>query len=142
MSDGQQEMFELSAEEAALLDQVIDPEIRHRWPESLAAMLDVVAAAFRSDGTPPDKAMRLAGKAMHALALYHGGRVFYLPRNAEAEYAIRDREIFDAWMRGQATPDQLAGRYRISYVRTMQIIAEQRGLWRKKWAPELPLGES
>ena len=134
----QNELFELDENDAALLDQVIDPEVRHKWPESLAAMLDVVAAAFRADGLPADRAARLAGKAMHALAIYHGGRMFYLPRNSEVEYAIRDRQLFHLWMTGQATAPELASRYRMSYQRAMQIIAEQRGLWQRKHAPPLP----
>ena len=59
-------------------------------------------------------------------------------RNSEVECAIRDRRIFHLWMTGKADPQQIAERYRISYVRALQIIGEQRGLWQRKYAPALP----
>lgn len=134
----QDDLFGIDPNDATLLEQVIDPEVRHKWPESLAAMLDVVAAAYRADGMETTQAAKLAGKAMHSLAKYHGGRMFYLPNNREAECAIRDREIFHAWMRGKLSAADVAERYRISYARANQIIAEQRGLWWRKHNPALP----
>lgn len=41
-------------------------------------------------------------------------------------------------MRGQASPTELANEYGITYTRVMQILAEQRALWRTRHAPQLP----
>lgn len=139
MTDEQQpQLFEIDPADARLLEQVVEPEVLAEWPRSLAAMMDVAAAALKVDGLPPEQATRLAGKVLHALARYHGGRAHYLPNNTEGETAIRDRQIFQLWMHGTCTPNQLVDRYRISYQRVMQIIAEQRGLWQRKHAPQLP----
>lgn len=138
----QPELFELTEEEAERLEQaadlLADPDVKHKWPQSLAGMMDVLASAHRADGMNPDQAMRLAAKGIVALARYHGGRQFYLPTNDALDLAVRDRMLFDRWMRGLATPEQLADEIDTTYTRVMQIIAAQRSLWRKRHDPELP----
>jgi len=134
----QPELFEITDDMATLLEHAADPEHKDKWEESLAAMFDVAAAIFRREGLNDNDAANLAGKAVHGLAKYHGGRHFYLPRNESLDRAIRDRVMFHRWMNGQATPEQLADEQDMTYTRVMQIIAEQRALWRRKHEPGLP----
>lgn len=134
----QGEMFELTPADIDVLNHAIDIEVRDKWRESLAGMLDVAAAALRQKGFDHDEASALAAFVMHALAIYHGGRHFYLPKNGYLEKAIRDRQLFHAWMRGEQDPWQLADEHGVTYTRVMQVIQEQRGLWRKKHEPQLP----
>lgn len=135
----QPDLFEIEGDMADLLEHAADPAYRDKWEESLAAMFDVVAAIFRREGLSGNQAARLAGKAVHGLAKYHGGRHFYLPKNEALDRAIRDRVMFHRWMNGKATPERLASDNGMTYTRVMQILAEQRQLWWRQNQPELPL---
>lgn len=135
--DDQIGLFEIDKKTLVLLDEIADPELRHKWPDAMAGMFDVVASAFRHEGFEADKAARLAGLAVRSISIYHGGRQTYLPIGIAANF-VRDREIFHAWMSGKATPDDLVLTYKLSYQRVMQILDEQRKLWRKRFAPMLP----
>ncbi|MCB1762189.1 MAG: hypothetical protein KDI27_03495 [Gammaproteobacteria bacterium] len=122
-----------SGEEIAdLLENEADPSLLDNWEKSLAEMFDVVAAILRREGVGDGLATRMAGKAVHGLAKYHGGRHFYLPKNEALDRAIRDRLMFHRWMSGKATPNELAAANGVSYTRVMQILAKQRRLWWKK----------
>lgn len=141
----QSELFEISPEDAARIEAAAktltesrvqqDP---HKWPRTLAAMVDILVSLFRTEGIPNDQAIALATKGVIALARYEGGRFHYLPTTESLETATRDRAMFQRWMRGLATPDQLAADTGLGYVRVMQIIAEQRRLWRQAHEPGLP----
>lgn len=134
----QSELFAIDDNMSTLLEHAADPEHRDKWEESLAAMFDVAAAIFVREGIDQARAARLAAKAIHGLAKYHGGRHFYLPKNEALDRAVRDRVLFHRWMHGRAKPEQLADEYDMTYTRVMQIIAEQRSLWRQKFQPSLP----
>lgn len=135
--DSQIGLFEIDDKAIELLDEIADPELRHKWPETMASMFDVVASSFRHEGFEPDKAARLAGLAVRSISIYHGGRPVYLPKGLGGTF-LRDREMFHLWMSGKATPDDLVNTHKLSYQRVMQVLDEQRKLWRKKHAPMLP----
>lgn len=138
----QPELFELTDDEAEQLahavDLLEDPDVKCKWPHSLAGMLDVAAAVLRREALDTDLAESLAGKVIVALSRYHGARQHYLPTSDLLELALRDRNLYWRWMRCCATPDQLAAETGLTYTRIMQIIAEQRKLWRKRHEPGLP----
>jgi Mor family transcriptional regulator len=139
----QDELFALSAEEAEQLvdmaELLDDPDIKRKWPHSLAGMADVAASVLRSEeDLGVERAERLALKVIVALSRYHGARQFYLPTSEALELALRDRRMHWRWMQGRATPEQLADETGLTYTRIMQILAEQRRLWRKRHEPGLP----
>lgn len=134
----QSELFECTDDLAQLLEHAEATELKDKWPESLAAMLDVAAAVLRREGFEPERAMKLAGKVLYAESIYHGGRHFYLPKNDALDHAIRNRALFHRWMRGEATPEKLAEELGVTYTRIMQILSDQRKLWREKHEPQLP----
>lgn len=134
----QPDLFDIDEDVTALLEHVAEPEHLEKWKKTLSEIFDVAAAVFRREGFDEVRAAELAAKTIHAIAWYHGGRFIYLPTNQSASLAVRDRTMFHAWMTGKATPEQLADKHGISYTRVMQIIAEQRVLWRRRHEPELP----
>lgn len=142
----QSELFELTPEEAAELqataEHLHDPDIRAKWPRSLAEHQDVLTAVLVADGIDPARAVDLAAKQVITLARHIGAQQHYLPNNDALDTAVRDRRAFQRWMRGLAKPDELAEEMGVTYQRVMQILAAQRSLWRKRHEPELPLQET
>lgn len=139
----QPELFAMTDAEAADLaetaDQMLsDPALKARWPERLSAIYDVARSAVATEGLPDDQIDRIATKAVIAWARYEGGRCFYLPTHDAIERALRDRRMFHRWQTGRADPHQLAEETGKTYARIMQILHEQRALWRKRHEPGLP----
>lgn len=120
---------------ADVLDRCDDPELLRRWPQSLNDMLDVIEQAYRDCGASEASARRLAFMAMRALAQYHGGRSFYLPKGEDLDRALRDREIWER-LRGNNIPE-LAREYRLTEVQIYNIIRTQRALFRTRHQREL-----
>jgi Mor family transcriptional regulator len=110
-------------------------EIEDAWPQLLTDMLQVVQAAYVDQGAQPDQARELAIIALRALASYHGGRTFYLPRGDRLEQALRDARMWDEF-NGKNIGD-LCTRYRLTEQRVYQVLAEQRALRSRKIQPAL-----
>lgn len=113
----------------------IPVEIEDAWPQLLTDMLQVVQAAFIDNGAQPEQARELSFVAMRALAQYHGGRTFYLPRGDRLEQALRDARMWDEF-NGKNIGD-LCSRYRLTEQRVYQVLAEQRTLRQRKIQPAL-----
>lgn len=133
----QDELFEITPDVAAVLQHAPDPELRRRWPRSLAALFDVADAALRDQGMDPRESEAMAARVVMALSLYHGGHHFYLPRGKSLEKAIRDRIIHNRWQRGGFSVDEAAAEYGMTPTRILQIIKEQSVLWRERHQPKL-----
>lgn len=117
------------------LDHMEDKEIRAKWPAALVDMTDVAAAALARDGVDVAIARRQAVTVMRALAIYHGGRKFYLPNGEALDRALRNMRIWDDFNGNNV--DDLARRYRLSDVQIYAILSEQRTLHRRKTQPDL-----
>ena len=137
MDGSQNELFELTEDDLDQLEKMVDPEIRHKWPQNAAIIIDIAASALRNDGIEHECATNLAGKSLWAIANYEGGRHFYLPRGDELKAFIRNRELYHAWQRG-AKYDQLAAQSGLTLTRVLQIINEHAALWRRGHMPQLP----
>ena len=136
------DLFPIDDEAAALLAHtrlmLDDPEIRARWPQTLADFLDIGAAALIRAGVPQDQALVWAAHVVIAQAHYRGGDHWYLPRGETLTTAVRNRLGFQRWFLGRATVADLKEEWGTTETRVFQIIAEQRELWRKRHAPQLP----
>lgn len=117
------------------LERLEDPEIIKRWPQSLADMLMVIESAYRRAGDDDETARMRAFVAVRALAIFHGGRIFYLPKGKQIDRALRDREI---WERHDGhNVAELAREFELNEVHIYRILAEQRKLARKRHQPDL-----
>lgn len=117
------------------LEQLSDPEITKKWPQALTDMLSVIEDAHRQRGDDDKTARTLAFIAVRALAHYHGGHIFYLPKGEQIGRALRDREIFECF--NGTNVHELARQYNLNDVRIYKILAEQRKLARDRRQPDL-----
>lgn len=117
------------------LDAVLPVEIEDAWPQLLVDMLLVMQTAFQDVGAKPDQARELAITGMRALAIYHGGRTFYLPRGDKLEQALRDARMWDEF--NGKNVGALCTRYKLTEQRVYQVLAEQRTLRARKIQPVL-----
>lgn len=131
-----QELFDDKLPDDAL-DHLDDPEIRARWPQALVDMLDVMANALARQIDDQDQARKLATVALRALARYHGGRMFYLPKGDSLERALRDKAIWEAHDGRRATVQELAARHGLTEQQIYSILREQRALHRRRIQPTL-----
>lgn len=117
------------------LDPRLSVEIEDAWPQLLLDMLLVVQAAYVDAGAKLEQARELAFVAMRALAHYHGGRTFYLPRGETLEQAIRNVRMWDEF--NGKNIGELCTRYKLTEQRVYQVLAEQRTLRSRKIQPAL-----
>lgn len=117
------------------LDPRLSVEIEDAWPQLLLDMLQVVQAAYVDAGAKTEQARELAFVALRALAKYHGGRTFYLPRGDGLEQALRDARMWDEF--NGKNIGELCTRYRLTEQRVYQVLAEQRTLRSRKIQPAL-----
>lgn len=117
------------------LERMADPEIIKKWPQGLTDILSVIEAAYRRAGDDEHAARVRAFRAVHALAHFHGGHSFYLPKGERLAIALRDREIYERHNGANVT--ELAREYRITEVQIYSILAEQRKLARDRLQPGL-----
>ena len=111
---------------------------RSRWPAELVAMLDVAAAALAEE-LDAEQAEHMATRMMMALARYHGGRMFYLPKGEGLQRALRDRAIYRQYAHHRGSILQLASQYKLTEQQIYRIIDQQRSLHVRRIQPELPL---
>lgn len=117
------------------LDAVLPVEIEDAWPKLLVDMLEVMRQAYQDAGARPDQARGLAITGLRALANYHGGRTFYLPRGDKLEQALRNARMWDEF--NGKNVGELCTRYRLTEQMVYQILAEQRAIRARKIQPGL-----
>jgi Mor family transcriptional regulator len=117
------------------LDACLPVEIEDTWPKLLVDMLQVMQQAYRDAGATVDKARALAIIGLRALASYHGGRTFYLPRGDKLEQALRNWQMWEEFT-GKNIGD-LCSKYRLTEQMVYQILAEQRAAHTRKIQPGL-----
>ena len=110
---------------------------RDRWPADLVALLDVAAHAL-AESMPEEQAEHVATTVMAAIARYHGGRMFYLPKGQGLARFLRDREIYRQYKHSRSSILQLVEQYRLSEQAVYSIIDEQRALHIRRIQPSLP----
>ncbi|MDP2607966.1 MULTISPECIES: Mor transcription activator family protein [unclassified Oceanobacter] len=115
----------------------VPPEARKKWPRDLIVIIAVLNSRFNRMGYSDADASKLTYNAVQELASYCGGRYFYLPKGDVLERAIRDGNLYDDWADRHMTPDQLAGKYRVTVQHVYRIIKEQRAYHQKKVQPTL-----
>lgn len=101
-------------------------EHRHRWPKALCELSDFVQAQLKNTGVSEQQQINLADKVLLAMAMYSGGRGFYLPNAKTTRDFIRNRRIYQAFT--GRNHKELAHQYRMSEIRIYQIIKEQRAM--------------
>ncbi|MGR6980831.1 Mor transcription activator family protein [Testudinibacter sp. P27/CKL/0425] len=139
MSDNQHDLF---ADDHELLGQLIDnldhipaEELAHRWPQSLAELIDVLACELTRQGTDSDKAKQTAAKLAGVIAHYLGGRSTYIPNGAVLKDALRDYSIY-AKFSGRNVPE-LCKEFNLSESHIYAIIRQQRTLIRRRYQRDL-----
>lgn len=105
-------------------------EIECHWPKMLVDMLDVARDALAHAGANEERAREIAIIVMRALARYHGGHSFYLPRGLALEMALKNYRIFLEM--GKLSIHELSVKYGMSEVHIYRIIAKQRALARDR----------
>ena len=107
---------------------------RKRWPADLVALLDVAAHAL-AEAFPKEQAENAAIIAVSAIANYHGGRMFYLPKGAGLARALRDREIYRQYKHTRESIVELAEKHGMTEQAIYRIVSQQRELHTKKVKP-------
>lgn len=99
-------------------------EHRHRWPKALCELSDFVHAQLKNAGITSQQQINLADKMLVAMAIYSGGRGFYLPNAKATQDFIRNRRIYKTFT--GHNHKELAAEYKMTEMRIYQIIREQR----------------
>ena len=117
------------------MGQIPTPELKAKWPKSLAELCDVLAHELVRQKHAQPEAGLLAGKLAAALAHYMGGRAVYLPTGDTLFQALRNNAIFNEWKGNNI--DDLSRKYGLSNPQIYAVIAEQRVLHRKRHQPDM-----
>ncbi|RQM61670.1 Mor transcription activator family protein [Aeromonas enteropelogenes] len=117
------------------LDQIPASELTAKWPKALSELVDVLACELVRGGMEPDLAKAQARKLALVQAHYMGGRAYYIPTGEHLKAALRDRAIWDEF--NGRNIDQLARKHGLSVPQTYAVVAEQRGLTRRRLQPDL-----
>lgn len=102
-----------------------DPEDvpRHRWPQQLANLVDVLVALYRRRGRDADSAESEAREVVLAIALYCGKRPLYLPGGEQLEKALLHASIWHAF--NGRNGYELAEQHNLTLRQVQSIIAQQ-----------------
>ena len=122
--------LELDADLAAL-----PVELERIWPKLLVDMLEVARAALTDAGANDERAREIAIIVMRALARYHGGHSFYLPKGEALEEALTHYRIWQEF--GTLSVRELSLKYDMTEVHIYRIYARQRALARARVQPDL-----
>ncbi len=139
MTDNQQDLF---ADDHALigqmidrLDEIPDEELKHRWPQTLAELIDVICCELQRQGMAKDDAQKTAAKLAGVIAHYLGGRSAYIPNGHAIKEALRDYLIY-AQFNGRNVPE-LCREFALSEGHIYGIIRQQRALIRRRYQRDL-----
>jgi len=108
----------------------LQKDARHQWPSALVDLLDVAAQSLKGQ-MPEEQAERVSATVIAAIANYHGGRMFYLPKGQGLDRALRNRAIYRAYKHTRESIIELAEQHRLSEQTVYKIIEEQRALHKK-----------
>lgn len=112
------------------LDQIPTTELTAKWPKALSELVDVLACELVRGGMEPDLAKAQARKLALVQAHYMGGRAYYIPTGDHLKAALRDRAIWEEF--NGRNIDQLARKHGLSVPQTYAVVAEQRGLMKRR----------
>ncbi len=115
----------------------VPADVRKKWPKDLVAIIDMLIATYERMGYPQEEAHRLTLGTVKELALYCGGRYFYLPKGDVLDRAIRDRNLYKDWSDNGILPNELATKYRLAVQHVYRIIKEQRMYHARRVQPDL-----
>ncbi|WP_296280584.1 Mor transcription activator family protein [Pseudoxanthomonas sp.] len=101
-----------------------------KWAQGLVQLIEVQEATFQRLGVDEAEAFRLARAATLAIAEFHGGRQWYLPRGDDLATALRDAEIYRRARRGNI--QDLAREYQLTDQHVWRIVRQQRALHLRK----------
>lgn len=139
MTDKQHDLFaddhELLGQMIDRLDEIPDEELKHRWPQTLAELIDVIACELVRQNMEQNKAKKTAAKLAQAIAHYLGGRSAYIPNGHAIKEALRDYLIY-AQFDGRNVPT-LCREFNLSEGHIYGIIRQQRALLRRRYQRDL-----
>lgn len=101
-----------------------------KWAQGLVQLIEVQEATFQRLGVDEAEAFRLARAATLAIAEFHGGRQWYLPRGDDLATALRDAEIYRRARRGNI--QELAREYGLTDQHVWRVVRQQRALHLRK----------
>ncbi|ECY1177880.1 positive regulator of late transcription [Salmonella enterica] len=133
----QSELFEHDPSVHQLLDHLDNipvAELEHHWPKFLIALVDVMEAELKRQNVGTDNRM-LARKLALSMALYMGGRQYYLPFGEKLVQALRDDLIYSRF--NGRNIETLRREHRLSQTQIYDIIAQQRKLHTRRHQPDL-----
>ncbi|CDL79745.1 Mor transcription activator family protein [Xenorhabdus cabanillasii] len=119
------------------LDTIPEAELRARWPQLLADMVDLFSTELQRQGYDGPAARLSASKLVSSLAHYYGGRAVYLPTGETLKAALRDNQLFSEWSRSRGNVDVLARKYSLTNSTVYAILRQQLALHRKRYQPGL-----
>lgn len=124
---------------ALLANADVEDVPRHRWPQQLAALVDVLVALYRRRGRSAVEADEEAREVVLSLALYFGGRPFYLPKGELLDKALLHARIWHGFNGRNA--HELADQHSMTLRQVQKIVAQQMRYRRGLRQGALPLVE-
>lgn len=130
-SDGATEtQHQEAANRVQRLDRADDGVVRDKWPRTLVDLVDVATNDMKHAGINPNEASRCARISVGAIARYHGGRVFYLPRGEALEQALRNQQIWQEFTGDNV--QALVAKFKLSDKQIYQVLNQHRQLRRER----------
>lgn len=123
------------AQLADKLDLIPSDELRGKWPQFLADLIDVLSAELQRQKIA--NADIVASKIIVTIAHFFGGRALYLPTGDAIKTALRDYAIFDDWGRLRGDVSALMDKYGITQSHMYAILRQQSALRRRRHQIEL-----
>lgn len=117
------------------LDHVPANEIMHKWPSTLAEIIDILTCELVRQGENSDNAKSKAAKLTGVMAHYFGGKSVYLPTGDVLKDALRNVQIYHDF--DGRNVSELVSKYRLSESHIYAILREQRALLRKRYQRDL-----
>lgn len=132
----QKGMFE-SVNSDDVLEHLADTQIeqRHRWPEALTELINVLTASMRNQGAGEQEAKQQAIRLALDIADHFGGMQLYVPKGTLLKTLARNIQIWHDFTGDNAKT--LARQYGLTEVRLYEIIREQRQLQAAKHQGDL-----
>lgn len=119
-----------------VMEHALTPEMESQWPQHLTDFVTVVASGLeRHSSMEAAKAQQMARVAVSALAMWRGGRIFYLPTGEKLQAALRDQAMWMEYNGKNIT--ELAQKYKMIEPSVYRILARQRQLHTRKLQPSL-----
>ena len=132
----QKGMFE-SVNSDDVLEHLADTQIeqRHRWPETLTELINVLTASMRNQGAGEQEAKQQGIRLALDIADHFGGMQLYVPKGKLLKTLARNIQIWHDFTGDNAKA--LARQYGLSEVRLYEILREQTQLQTAKHQSDL-----